>query len=121
MNMALHPGGGILLTANHDAGSLAVLEPGEAVRYPPASASRHFLSSEAAMTDWNKAAREADYTVPDFKFAEGTTLDVRLHYRTLGTLSPDGYHMSFVGFSGRNRRQIDIRFKSKTVCNWTLI
>jgi homoserine O-acetyltransferase/O-succinyltransferase len=42
------------------------------------------------MTDWNKTAREADYTVPGFKFVEGATLDVRLHYRTLGTSSPDG-------------------------------
>jgi hypothetical protein len=106
MNMALHPGGGILLTANHDAGSLAVSGAGRDRTVPAGVGHRD---------------SEADYTVPDFKFAEGTTLDVRLHYRTLGTLSPDGYHMSFVGFSGRNRRQIDIRFKSKTVCNWTLI
>jgi homoserine O-acetyltransferase len=42
------------------------------------------------MTDWKKTAREADYTVPGFKFVEGATLDVRLHYRTLGTSSPDG-------------------------------
>jgi homoserine O-acetyltransferase len=42
------------------------------------------------MKGWNKTASEADYIVPDFKFVEGTTLDVRLHYRTLGTLAPDG-------------------------------
>jgi homoserine acetyltransferase len=38
--------------------------------------------------DWLKEARAATYTVPDFNFAEGGTLDVRLHYRTLGALAP---------------------------------
>jgi homoserine O-acetyltransferase/O-succinyltransferase len=40
--------------------------------------------------DWLKEARTATYTLPGFKFAEGGALDVRLHYRTLGTLAPDG-------------------------------
>jgi hypothetical protein len=41
------------------------------------------------MTDWIKAAHEATYTVPGFKFADGGELDLRLHYRTLGVLAPD--------------------------------
>jgi len=41
------------------------------------------------MTDWLETAREADYTVPGFKFADGGELDLRLHYRTLGVLAPD--------------------------------
>jgi homoserine O-acetyltransferase/O-succinyltransferase len=41
------------------------------------------------MTDWLKTARAATYTVPGFKFADGGTLDLRLHYRTLGVLAPD--------------------------------
>jgi homoserine O-acetyltransferase len=39
--------------------------------------------------DWLTEARTATHTVPDFKFAEGGTLDVRLHYRTLGVLAPE--------------------------------
>jgi homoserine O-acetyltransferase/O-succinyltransferase len=39
--------------------------------------------------DWLKTARAATYTVPGFKFAAGGTLDLRLHYRTLGVLAPD--------------------------------
>jgi homoserine O-acetyltransferase/O-succinyltransferase len=41
------------------------------------------------MTDWIDAARDADYLVPGFKFADGSVLDLRLHYRTLGVLAPD--------------------------------
>jgi homoserine O-acetyltransferase/O-succinyltransferase len=41
------------------------------------------------MTDWLTTARAASYTVPRFEFADGTTLDLRLHYRTLGALAPD--------------------------------
>jgi homoserine O-acetyltransferase len=41
------------------------------------------------MTSWIKTAREAEFTVPSFKFAEGGELDLRLHYRTLGVLAPD--------------------------------
>jgi homoserine O-acetyltransferase len=41
------------------------------------------------MTDWIDAAREADYFVHGFKFADGSELDLRLHYRTLGVLAPD--------------------------------
>jgi homoserine O-acetyltransferase/O-succinyltransferase len=39
--------------------------------------------------DWLKTARAATYTVPGFKFADGGTLDLRLHYRTLGVLAPN--------------------------------
>jgi homoserine O-acetyltransferase/O-succinyltransferase len=42
------------------------------------------------MTDWLTTARAATFTVPGFKFAEGGSLDLRLHYRTLGVLAPDG-------------------------------
>ena len=41
------------------------------------------------MTDWLETAREAEYTVPGFKFADGGELDLRLHYRTLGVLALD--------------------------------
>jgi homoserine O-acetyltransferase len=41
------------------------------------------------VTDWLKTARMATYTVPSFRFADGGTLDLRLHYRTLGALAPD--------------------------------
>ena len=41
------------------------------------------------MTNWIKTAREAEFTVPSFKFAESGELDLRLHYRTLGVLAPD--------------------------------
>jgi homoserine O-acetyltransferase/O-succinyltransferase len=41
------------------------------------------------MTDWINTAREADYFVHGFKFADGSELDLRLHYRTLGSLAPD--------------------------------
>jgi homoserine O-acetyltransferase/O-succinyltransferase len=40
------------------------------------------------MTDWIKTARAAEFTVPGFKFADGAEMDLRLHYRTLGNLSP---------------------------------
>ena len=39
--------------------------------------------------DWHKTARTATHTLPAFRFADGGTLDVRLHYRTLGELAPD--------------------------------
>jgi homoserine O-acetyltransferase/O-succinyltransferase len=41
------------------------------------------------VTDWLKAARVETYIVLGFKFADGGTLDLRLHYRTLGELAPD--------------------------------
>jgi homoserine O-acetyltransferase/O-succinyltransferase len=41
------------------------------------------------VADWLRTARPATYTVPGFKFADGRTLDLRLHYRTLGALAPD--------------------------------
>ena len=41
------------------------------------------------MTDWLEATRAATFNVPDFKFADGGNLDLRLQYRTLGVLSPD--------------------------------
>jgi homoserine O-acetyltransferase/O-succinyltransferase len=41
------------------------------------------------MTDWIKTARAAEFIVPGFKFADGEEMDLRLHYRTLGNLSPD--------------------------------
>ena len=41
------------------------------------------------MMDWLKTASAATYSVPDFRFADGGTLDLRLHYRTLGVLAPD--------------------------------
>jgi homoserine O-acetyltransferase/O-succinyltransferase len=41
------------------------------------------------MTDWLKAAHAATFIVPGFKFADGGSLDLRLHYRTLGVLAPD--------------------------------
>jgi homoserine O-acetyltransferase/O-succinyltransferase len=53
------------------------------------SASKPSLFIEANMTDWLKTARAATYIVPGFKFADGGTLDLRLHYRTLGVLAPD--------------------------------
>jgi homoserine O-acetyltransferase/O-succinyltransferase len=42
------------------------------------------------VTDWLTTARTATYTVPRFEFLDGNTLDLRLHYRTLGALAPDG-------------------------------
>src|ERR1700677_843975 len=54
-----------------------------------ASASRRYPFIEANMTDWLETAREAEYTVPGFKFADGGELDLRLHYRTLGVLALD--------------------------------
>jgi homoserine O-acetyltransferase/O-succinyltransferase len=39
------------------------------------------------MTDWMEIAREADFAAPAFRFADGSTLDLNLHYRVLGTLS----------------------------------
>jgi homoserine O-acetyltransferase len=42
------------------------------------------------MTDWLTTARAATFTVPGFKFADGGNLDLRLHYRTLGVLAPNG-------------------------------
>jgi homoserine O-acetyltransferase/O-succinyltransferase len=41
------------------------------------------------VTDWLRTARAATYSVPGFKFADGRTLDLRLHYLTLGALAPD--------------------------------
>ena len=41
------------------------------------------------MTDWLKTARAATYMVPRFEFADGSTLERRLHYRTLGALALD--------------------------------
>jgi homoserine O-acetyltransferase len=41
------------------------------------------------MTGWIDAAREADYFVDGFTFADGSELNLRLHYRTLGVLAPD--------------------------------
>jgi homoserine O-acetyltransferase len=41
------------------------------------------------MTDWLDTAREADHFVHGFKFADGSELDLRLHYRMLGVLAPD--------------------------------
>jgi homoserine O-acetyltransferase/O-succinyltransferase len=38
---------------------------------------------------WLKTARAATHTAPGFKFADGGTLDLQLHYRTLGVLAPD--------------------------------
>ena len=92
MNMAFHPDGCTLLTANHDAGSLAVidLERAEVIRTVPAGVGvETYPFIEANMKDWLETAREADYTPPGFKFAVGGELDVRLHYRTLGALAPD--------------------------------
>jgi homoserine O-acetyltransferase len=53
------------------------------------SASKPSPFIEANVTDWLKTARAATYIVPGFKFADGVTLDLRLHYRTLGVLAPD--------------------------------
>jgi hypothetical protein len=39
---------------------------------------------EANVTEWIHTAREAEYFVDGFKFADGRELDLRLHYRTLG-------------------------------------
>jgi homoserine acetyltransferase len=41
------------------------------------------------MPDWISMAREADYFVQGFTFADGRELDLRLHYRMLGSLAPD--------------------------------
>jgi homoserine O-acetyltransferase len=53
------------------------------------SASKPSPFIEANVTDWLKTAHAATYTVPGFKFADGGNIDLRLHYRTLGVLSPD--------------------------------
>jgi homoserine O-acetyltransferase len=53
------------------------------------SASKLFPSIEANVTDWLTTARAATFTIPGFKFADGSKLDLRLHYRTLGVLAPD--------------------------------
>src|ERR1700761_2952496 len=53
------------------------------------SASKSSPSIETSMTDWLTAARAATFTAPGFKLADGGTLDLRLHYRTLGVLAPD--------------------------------
>jgi hypothetical protein len=39
------------------------------------------------MTDWMEIAREADFGAPAFRFADGSTLDLNLYYRMLGTRS----------------------------------
>ena len=39
------------------------------------------------MTNWMEIAREADFAASAFKFADGSVLDLNLHYRMLGTLS----------------------------------
>jgi homoserine O-acetyltransferase/O-succinyltransferase len=56
--------------------------------------------------DWLTEARTATHTVPDFKFAEGGTLDVRLHYRTLGVLAPERRNAVLMlhGTSGASRQ-----------------
>jgi homoserine O-acetyltransferase/O-succinyltransferase len=41
------------------------------------------------VTDWLKAAGAAAHVARSFKFADGDTLDLRLHYHTLGALAPD--------------------------------
>ena len=41
------------------------------------------------MTDWLNTAHAATYTARGFKFADGGSLDLQQHYRTLGVLAPD--------------------------------
>jgi homoserine O-acetyltransferase/O-succinyltransferase len=39
------------------------------------------------MAEWTNMAREADFLARAFKFVDGLTFDLKLHYRTLGALS----------------------------------
>jgi homoserine O-acetyltransferase/O-succinyltransferase len=41
------------------------------------------------MMDWLDVAAECSFAAADFSFADGATADLRLAYRTLGTLAPD--------------------------------
>lgn len=58
------------------------------------------------MTNWMEGAREADFAAPAFKFADGSVLDLNLHYRTLGTLSAgrDNAVLMLHGTTGTSRQ-----------------
>jgi homoserine O-acetyltransferase/O-succinyltransferase len=58
------------------------------------------------MTDWIEVAREGDYPAPAFGLADGSILDLNLHYRILGTLSPrrDNAVLMLHGTTGNSKQ-----------------
>jgi homoserine O-acetyltransferase/O-succinyltransferase len=58
------------------------------------------------MTKWMELAREADFAASAFNFADGSVLDLNLHYRTLGTLSAsrDNVVLMRHGTTGNSRQ-----------------
>lgn len=68
-----------------------------------------FQASNQAMAENYPKPEEHDYTITDFRFHDGTTMDLKMHYLTIG--SPDGEPVLILhGTNGSARKMLNKGF-----------